>query len=242
MLTTNQLKAWELRAFAPARAVASLCEALSIPPFSQYPLVRGFSLESLKDLTPELSLSDIPSWRGAERLALAIQAKKRILIHGDYDADGISGTALLLLGLRSLGADVEPFIPNRLTDGYGIHPDRVAEHALRAEVFITVDCGISNLEEIKGLQAAGLEVIISDHHQPGPIWPDCLVIHPKSSPRAKKGLPELTGAGVAYHLLWALHEHLGLEAPLDYIDLATLGTIADVAPSWVKIRPLSQRV
>jgi single-stranded-DNA-specific exonuclease len=192
---------------------------------------RGFDEHKLRFLEPPLQLTGIPDLhRAAERLADALRQKKRILIHGDYDADGISGTALLTLGLRALGGNVTPYIPDRLTDGYGIHPDRVREHAARAELFLTVDCGISNLAEIRALQAEGVEVIISDHHTPGETLPDCLIVHPKMSPLACQGLPELTGAGVAFHLLWALHEHLGLEAPLEYSDIATLGTIADVAP------------
>jgi len=166
----------------------------------------------------------------AARLANAVHHQRRILIHGDYDADGISGTAILVLGLRELGANVEAFIPNRLTDGYGVNPDRVPEHAERAELFVTVDCGVSNLSEVAALQQLGVEVIVTDHHTPGEVLPDCLVVHPGLSPLAQHGLPELTGAGVAFHLLWALRSHLGLGAPLDYTDLATLGTIADVAP------------
>src|SRR5690606_4433022 len=168
--------------------------------------------------------------QAAGRLAEAIEKRERILIHGDYDADGITGTALLLLGLRALGGDVQAFLPNRLTDGYGISEARVAEHAARADLLLTVDCGVTNLREIAALQERGVEVIVTDHHTPGEQLLDCLVVHPKLSPLARDGLPELTGSGVAFHLLWALHERLGLEAPLDYADLATIGTIADVAP------------
>lgn len=144
----------------------------------------------------------------------------------------------MTLGLRALGGRVTPFIPNRLRDGYGVHPARVAEHAAGADLFITVDCGISNRAEVAALQAAGVEVIVTDHHHPGQVLPDCLTVHPSLSPYAKKGLPELTGAGVAYHLLWALHEHLGLEAPVEYSDLATIGTVADVAPLMGENRAL----
>src|SRR5690606_18426801 len=166
----------------------------------------------------------------AARLAAAVAGGERVLIHGDYDADGISGTALLMLGLRELGATVEAHVPNRLTDGYGIHPARVDELAARADLLVTVDCGISILAEGAALRARRGDVIVTDHHTPGEELPDCLVVHPRLSPLARAGLPELTGAGVAFHLLWALRERLGLEPPLDYADLATLGTVADVAP------------
>src|SRR5690606_27327409 len=107
---------------------------------------------------------------------------------------------------------------------------RLEEHAARADLILTVDCGVTNVAEIRALQERGVEVIVTDHHTPGSQTPACLIVHPRLSPLARDGLPELTGSGVAFHLLWALHERLGLEAPLDYADLATIGTIADVAP------------
>lgn len=223
---------WMVRPAAPPRAVEALARTLEVPPALAAMLwARGLRDAAPDHLTPPLVKSPNPALdAAAERLEHAIHHGRRILVHGDYDADGISGTAVLLLGLRELGARVEAFLPDRLTDGYGIHPDRVPEHAERAELFLTVDCGITNLAEIARLQTAGVEVIVTDHHTPGEQAPDCLVVHPRLSPLAQRGLPELTGAGVAFHLLWALHERVGLPAPLEYADLATLGTIADVAP------------
>ncbi len=231
---------WAVRLAAPPFAVKELCQRLGVPPILASVLYsRGLTLDSLHHLQPPLELTKIPDLEAAaERLEIAIKNKKRILIHGDYDADGISGTAVLTLGLRALGADVTPFIPDRLHDGYGIHPGRVPQHIERADVFVTVDCGITNLKEIEMLQAANIEVILSDHHQPGQEVPKCLIVHPKMSPLAKQGLPELTGAGVAFHLLWALHNRLGLEMPLEYADLASIGIIADVAPLMGENRAL----
>ncbi len=228
---------WAVRPAAPPHAVETLVRELSLPPLLASILwARGVNIEALK---PPLELTRIPElFTAAERLHDALTNKKRILIHGDYDADGISGTAVLTLGLRALGGNVTPFIPNRLGEGYGVHPDKVAQHAATADLFVTVDCGISNRAEVHALQALGVEVIITDHHHPGQVLPDCLTVHPSLSPYAQKGLPELTGAGVAYHLLWALHERLGLGSPLEYSDLATLGTIADVAPLMGENRAL----
>ncbi len=228
---------WAVRRAAPPHVVETLSRELSLPPLLASILwARGVNVEALR---PPLELTHIPELlEAAERLQSALKNKKRIVIHGDYDADGISGTAVLTLGLRALGGNVTPFIPNRLGEGYGVHPDKVAEHAANADLFITVDCGISNRAELHALQALGTEVIVTDHHHPGQILPDCLTVHPSLSPYARKGLPELTGAGVAYHLLWALHERLGLEPPVEYSDLATLGTIADVAPLMGENRAL----
>ncbi|MDZ7705107.1 MAG: single-stranded-DNA-specific exonuclease RecJ [Trueperaceae bacterium] len=231
---------WRLEPPAPPHIVARLMRDLSVPPILASVLYqRGLHQDALGQLSPPLTLTQIPDLgAAAERLEHALRHKKRIMIHGDYDADGISGTAVLTLGLRALGGTVVPFIPHRLTDGYGIAPQRVDEHAERADLFVTVDCGISNVAEIDALQRRGVEVIVSDHHHPGERRPDCLIVHPATSPLAKKGLPALTGSGVAYHLLWALHERLGLEPPLDYSDLASIGIIADVAPLMGENRAL----
>ena len=223
---------WRVRPPAPPAAVARLSAALRVhPQLAAVLWSRGLRDDAADHLDPPLAPSAIPDLApAAERLADAIDRSLRVRVHGDYDADGITGTAILTLGLRALGAEVTPFIPHRVHEGYGIHPDRVAAHAAACDLFVTVDCGIANLAEIEALQAAGVEVIVSDHHLPTDREPDCLVVHPGRSPLARRGLPELTGAGVAYHLLWAVHQRLGLPDPTVFADLAAVGTIADVAP------------
>ena len=186
---------------------------------------------SAAHLTPELTLTPNPGLlEAARRIVAAIKAGKRIRIHGDYDADGVSATATLIWGLREVGANVHGFIPHRLNEGYGIHPSRVAEHAGAADLIVTVDCGVTNHLEIRDLLAMGAEVIVTDHHSPGPEFPDCLVVHPRLTQKYDPAIHNLTGAGVAYHLLWAICNELGLSAPTHLTPLATLGTVADVAP------------
>ena len=199
---------------------------------------RGFpAVHAASTLAPAFEPSAIPTLdAAAERLALALDRGERILVHGDYDADGITGSAVLLLGLRALGGQVEVHLPNRLTHGYGIHPDLVPAHAERSDLFITVDCGITNLDEVAALRALGSDVIVTDHHTPREDLPDALIVHPRLARDGRTmrehvhGVVEPTGSGVAYHLLWRLHERLGLEAPLHLIDVAAIGTVADVAP------------
>ncbi|SDF18441.1 exonuclease RecJ [Thermus arciformis] len=183
-----------------------------------------------EDLDPPLRLLPLKGLPEAVDLLLAaLKGGKRIRVHGDYDADGLTGTAILVRGLRALGADVHPFIPHRLEEGYGVLMDRVPEHLEAAEVFLTVDCGITNHAELRELVENGVEVLVTDHHTPKETPPPGLILHPAYTP----GLGEKpTGAGVAFLLLWALHERLGLPAPLEYADLAAVGTIADVAPLW----------
>lgn len=221
---------WLLRAPAPVSALAAFAHQLGLPPrLAAILYARG--VHSVDALEPPFARSPNPALEvAAERIIAAMNAKKRIRIHGDYDADGITGASVLMLGLRDLGANVHAFIPHRLTDGYGVHPDRVLEHVEACDLFITVDCGVSNLEEIEKIVEAGVEAIVTDHHAPGKDLPGCLVVHPALAPNYHHDLPALTGSGVAFHLLWAVHEKLGLPAPLEFADLAAIGTIADCAP------------
>jgi single-stranded-DNA-specific exonuclease len=217
---------------APPASREALLESMRAwrvsPPLAQVLHGRGLTPAHLD---PPLTLTPNPALReAARRIVTAIRAQQRIRIHGDYDADGVSATAVLVLGLREVGADVHGFIPHRLNEGYGVHPDRVEEHAAACDLLVTVDCGVTNLEEVRALLERGTAVIVTDHHAPGPDYPDCLVVHPHRTSGYDPDLHNLTGAGVAYHLLWAVREELGLPAPLDLAALATLGTIADVAP------------
>ncbi|WP_261664363.1 single-stranded-DNA-specific exonuclease RecJ [Deinococcus sp. Marseille-Q6407] len=197
-------------------------------PAAQWVYGRGLRPELL---TPEHRLTPNPGLReAARRIAAAIRAGKRLRIHGDYDADGVTATAILVLGLRALDADVHGFIPHRLNEGYGIHPSKLDEHAQSCDLLVTVDCGVSNHAEVAGLLERGIDVIVTDHHAPPPTFPDCLVVHPELTAGYDPAQHNLTGAGVAYHLLWALYQELGLPEPRPLSALATLGTIADVAP------------
>lgn len=222
---------WTVRAPAPLEETGRIVKETGLPPLlANFVWARGVRLDVARELEPPLEPARIPTLKlAALRLRAAIRSDTRILIHGDYDADGMTGTALLARGLRELGARVETFIPDRLTDGYGISTGRVAELAERAGVLVSVDCGISNVAEVAALKELGVEVIITDHHTPGPVLPDCLIVHPRYADDAGPHTPELTGAGVAFHLLWALRSLEGLEAPLEYADLAAIGTVADVA-------------
>ncbi|WP_038046955.1 single-stranded-DNA-specific exonuclease RecJ [Thermus caliditerrae] len=220
---------WKLLRLPPLPEWRALMETFGVGP--EVALAywhRG--VRAREDLDPPLRLLPLKGLSEAVDLLLsAIREGKRIRIHGDYDADGLTGTALLLRGLWALGADAHPFIPHRLEEGYGVHPHRVPEHLEAAEVFLTVDCGIANHAELRELVENGVEVLVTDHHTPKGGPPPGVVLHPAYTP----GLGEHpTGAGVAFLLLWALRERLGLPPPLEYADLTAVGTIADVAPLW----------
>jgi single-stranded-DNA-specific exonuclease len=162
-----------------------------------------------------------------EAIRGAIAAGKRICVHGDYDVDGICATALGVLILRELGADVEWHLPSRFEEGYGVA--RVTLSRLAEEgcgLVLTVDCGITAVDEIAEARAAGLELVVTDHHRPGETLPDCPIVATRPSAYP---FPELCGTGVVYKLGQAL---LGSDSEvLDrHLDLVALATIADVVP------------
>ena len=158
-----------------------------------------------------------------ERIRAAIAAGTKICVHGDYDVDGICATALAVLTLRSLGADVDWHLPSRFEEGYGVSRDtlaRLAEEGIG--LVLTVDCGITAVEEVAEARALGLDVIVTDHHRPGETLPDCPIVATRPSDYP---FPELCGTGV----VWKLAEALGAADPT-HLDLVALATIADVVP------------
>jgi len=170
------------------------------------------------------------------RIRAAIDAGRRITVHGDYDVDGVCATAILVRALRDLGADCDWYIPDRLADGYGLTVAGVEALAARGtEMLVTVDCGIACPDEIAAARAAGIEAIVTDHHQPGEALPECPIIHPQLSGYP---CPELCAAGVAYKLAEALR---GPEAVASELDLVALATVADLVPLRGENRGLVRR-
>lgn len=168
-----------------------------------------------------------------ERLAKAVKERQHIVIFGDYDVDGITATALLLSVLRDLGAaGAEYHIPDRQEEGYGLRKDTLETlRAKGADLVVTVDCGVTAVEEAAYASSIGLDLIITDHHQPQEILPQALaVINPKLCPDVKPDT-HLAGVGVAFKLAQCLSEHMGQQdKAMAYMDLAALGTVADVVP------------
>jgi single-stranded-DNA-specific exonuclease len=162
----------------------------------------------------------------AELIRRHIASGSRIMVHGDYDCDGVCSTAILVRVLRSIGADVGWFLPSRTDDGYGLSAATVARLAGEGvQLLITADCGITAVEEVAAARSAGMEVIVTDHHMPRSdgLLPDCLIVHPRVG-----GYPcvDLCAAGVAYLVARAL---VGDEADVD-LELVALATVADCVP------------
>jgi single-stranded-DNA-specific exonuclease len=161
-----------------------------------------------------------------ETIRAAVAAGKRVCVHGDYDADGICATALAVLILRELGADVAWHLPSRFEDGYGVREETLARLAGDGcGLVLTVDCGITAVEEVAAAKQVGLEVVVSDHHRPAEALPDCPLVGPYRGSAYPFG--ELCGTGVVFKLGQAL---LGAESEelLRHLDLVAVATIADV--------------
>ncbi|MDD4310585.1 MAG: single-stranded-DNA-specific exonuclease RecJ [Candidatus Cloacimonetes bacterium] len=172
--------------------------------------------------------------KAVDRILAAIDKGERITIYGDYDVDGTTSTALLYLGLKRIGAIIDFYIPHRMIDGYGLSLgslDSLRETG--SSLIISVDCGVNALEEINAIASMGMEIIITDHHNPKDELPPALaILNPKL-----QGCPypfeHLAGVGVAYKLLMAIYQRKGIdtiENKLKYMDLVAVGTIADIVP------------
>jgi single-stranded-DNA-specific exonuclease len=173
-----------------------------------------------------------------ERVLSVARAGGKITIHGDYDVDGVCSTSILVSTLRSLGADCDWLIPDRLSDGYGLSMGSVDQLSRRGtQLVITVDCGIGSVDEVAAARSAGMDVVVTDHHLPGDRLPDCPIVHPVVSGYPFEGL---CAAGVAHKLAIALCDTAGRGAvetvsgrrhPCDRdLDLVALATVADMVP------------
>jgi len=230
-------KRWEVAPPVPPEAIQELS---GYPPILRQILYnRGYTTHALAQAfleaqPPEDAKADrllnMPA--AADRIKYAIRHGERIVVYGDYDADGVTATALLGMALRQLGAQVYEYIPNRFDEGYGLNLEAMRSlYEAGTKLIITVDCGIRSVEEADPARFSGMDLIITDHHLPlETIPPAYAVINPKL-PGDNYPEKNLAGVGLAYKLAEALFSTL--EHPgdlLDYLDLVALGTVADLVP------------
>jgi single-stranded-DNA-specific exonuclease len=225
------------------RRVETLAEALGVSETTATVLVRrglhepevarAFLAAELPRHDP-FALGDMG--RAVERIRAAIAAGERICVHGDYDVDGISATAVAVLVLREAGATVEWRLPSRFEEGYGLAAETIEQLAEQGvDLVVTVDCGVTAAQEVARAHQLGLDVVVTDHHRPGATLPDCPVVATRPS---QYPCPDLCGAGVVYTLARAL---LGDDHPTvaGVLDLVALATIADVVPLVEENRALA---
>jgi single-stranded-DNA-specific exonuclease len=223
------------------RSVEELSAALSLPPvLCQLLVQRGygdadaakrFLRPRLEHISPPETLRGMP--QAVERIVRAIRAGETMLVHGDYDVDGMCSAALLTRALRQLGGTVQPFIPHRISDGYDLTDAGVrAAVAARATLVITADCGTSAREPIASLTALSIDVIVSDHHLPGGPLPECVAILNPKQPNCESPDKDFAAVGIAFKLALAVTRALGGSEGFVFglLDLVALATVADLAP------------
>src|SRR5690348_9620794 len=201
---------WQLRSECERREVESLARQLGVSEVLAAVLVRrgfddpGQARAFLAAELPEHDPFELGDMREAcESIRAAIAAGTKICAHGDYDADGICATALAVLVLRELGAEVSYHLPSRFEEGYGVSGATLTRLAGEGVgLVLTVDCGVTAVAEVAHARELGLEVVVTDHHRPGERLPECPVVATKPSDYP---FPELCGTGVAFKLAQALH-------------------------------------
>jgi single-stranded-DNA-specific exonuclease len=240
-------KTWQLLPH-DRTAIESLAAALGLSPIvAQVLLNRGLDQPETARRFLESPLSGLHApdllpgvAEAADRLHAAVQQGRRICVYGDYDVDGITGTAILWQGLRLLGAAADFYVPNRLDEGYGLNAEALQQIAKSgASVVITVDCGIGSRAEAEEARRLGLELLVTDHHEFPERLPDAaVVVHPRL-PGGGYPFPALSGSGVAFKVAWALCQRVSggervtpplREYLLESVALTALGTVADVVP------------
>jgi single-stranded-DNA-specific exonuclease len=238
---------WEITEAAPLPGLP--------PVLGRVLAARGYNVEEAKSLLSAgeeghhdpFLLAGMPE--AVIALGVAVRERQRIAVYGDYDADGVTACAMLTLALRDAGADVQPYIPNRMTEGYGLHAAALAELGARGvDCVVTVDCGTSSVEVAAG-RPQGMRLVITDHHlplapdgTPPRLAPADALVNPKQ-PGCTYPFDALAGAGVAWKLLQAL-EHEGIVpagSAERALGLAALGTVADMMPLRGENRLIVQR-
>lgn len=194
--------------------------------------IHEFFYPSLSKLHDPYIFSDME--KAVQRIQKALADKEQITIYGDYDVDGTTATALLYLGLKRIGGIVDFYIPHRMIDGYGLSLNSLDQlKNSGAHLIISVDCGVNAIEEIATINEMGMEIIITDHHNPKETLPEAYAIINPKLVDTKYPFPHLAGVGVAYKLLMAIYQKLGIDTHeniLKYMDLVAVGTIADIVP------------
>ncbi|HEX7574055.1 MAG TPA: single-stranded-DNA-specific exonuclease RecJ [Bacteroidota bacterium] len=240
MNSTVREHRWTIVDPQDARIVARLSREINVPePIARILVHRGIDdYDKAKAyFRPSLDLLHDPFLlRGMEkavsRIIEALEAGERLLVFGDYDVDGTSGAAMLYLFLKEAGAVVEFYIPDRIREGYGISRQGIDQaKADGVKIFLAVDCGITAVEQVEYARNLGLDVIICDHHETGPVLPPGYAVLDPITPNDPYPFKSLCGCGVGFKLVQGLARRLGRENDvLKYLDFVTLASTADIVP------------
>ncbi|RJP80545.1 MAG: single-stranded-DNA-specific exonuclease RecJ [Candidatus Zixiibacteriota bacterium] len=230
---------WEVIRTADTAAVKAIAEEINLPEVIAQILVnrgintpeaaRLFFSARTDDLYDPFIMADMD--KAVDRVVSALNRRENIVIHGDYDVDGITAVSMLYLFLRDLGGQVSYYIPDRQQEGYGLSMAGIEEAQRRgAQLIISVDCGITSVAEIELARQLGIESIISDHHEPGPVLPNAFAILDPKRVDCPYPFKELAGVGVAFKLAQGVSRRMNLDNGFleRYLDLVAVGSAADI--------------
>lgn len=233
-------KRWKLKEVEDDSTIKSLADSLNITyvlakllverNITSFAQAKNFFRPSLDSLHNPFLMNGMEV--ATKRLITAITENEKIFVYGDYDVDGTCATALMFLFLKKLGANVDFYIPKRLEEGYGLSKEGIDFiKSQNTTLLITVDCGITAVEETAYANSLGMDVIICDHHQPKEQLPAALAVLDPIKPECNYPFSYLSGAGVAFKLAQGVSERIGKrEMPLQYLDLVALAGAADIVP------------
>ncbi|HPN35766.1 MAG TPA: single-stranded-DNA-specific exonuclease RecJ [bacterium] len=232
---------WDIVDEFSLEEVNALAESLRVPKViakmllrrsvRDYDSARRFFKPNLENLYDPFLMKDMD--RAVERLRRAVLSEEKILIYGDYDVDGITSVSFLYLILKELGVDVTYYIPDRQAEGYGLSPLGIETARERGtQLIITVDCGITGHTEIDLAQSLGIEVLVCDHHEPGPTLPRAVALLDPKRADCPYPFKELAGVGVTYKLCQGLLLRMGIDLSIldNFSELVAIGTAADIVP------------
>lgn len=214
----------ELKEFSPIerailyrRGIALMDEAIEFIDAKDKPMADPYQLHGMRE--------------AVDRVSRTIKREEKIAVYGDYDADGVTATVVLVEALKRGGADVSYYIPDRHIEGYGLNIGSIEALCKKGiKLIITVDCGIRAIKEIEYAHGIGVNVIVTDHHEPGQVLPgNTIIINPKQ-PADESPFKEYAGVGMAYLLADGFLRDIGQPEPTDLLDLVAIGTVADMVP------------
>ena len=230
-LTAEQLLA-KRKIVKEVKCPEMIAEMLVRKDLTEHDEIERFFKPNLDNVCDPFLFKDMKKAVG--RIIKAINNNEKITIYGDYDVDGTTSTALLYLGLKKVGAEIDYYIPHRMIDGYGLSlsgVDIIKEK--ETKLIISVDCGINAVEEIDEINQLGMDIIVTDHHNPKEVLPKAFAIINPKIPDDNYPFDKLAGVGVAYKLLIAVYHDLNVDSTEfvnKYVDLVALGTVADIVP------------
>jgi len=208
----------------------SLAKVLVLREIDSYRKARQFFKPSLDDLHDPFLLTGMRD--AVKRIIKALTDNEKILIYGDYDVDGTNAAAMLYLFLNEIGGNVQIYIPNRFKEGYGISKSGIDEAIQNGnKLIISVDCGITAIEETEYAKNYGIDLIICDHHEPGEVLPKALAVLDPLKPGCPYPYKYLSGAGVTFKLMQAISSSIGMkDLPFKYLDFVAVAGAADIVP------------